>query len=464
MLHRLRPSAAHRGQPVLLATALSVALAGFALPGQAAVVGAAEPDAASVPAIFDSATVHEIDVSFDEAEYDAMIAAYRDTGDKEWIEATVTIDGVTYGHTGMRLKGNSSLMSLGGRGPGGGDPGQPGGGEPAGSATADEPERLPWLLRLDRTVEDQEHQGYTDLVVRSNRTATSLNEAVALDLLEQAGLASQDAVATRFSVNGGEPVLRLVIEHPDDTWQERVFGTDGALYKAEATGDFSYRGEDPDAYDEVFDQEAGEDVADLAPLIDFLRFINESDDGTFAAELPDRLDVESFATYLAMMELIDNRDDIDGPGNNAYLRYDPATRRFTVVPWDMNLAFGGMGGGFGGGFGGGDGRRPPTGIGRPTGSPAPDGFGRPDRDLMRPGGGRFERDNALVTRFHANATFEALYEERLAALRATLFSGGAAQEILDRWVGVLSAQATDLVDASTIGAEAAAIAERFGAA
>ena len=74
----------------------------------------------------------------------------------------------------------------------------------------------------------------------------------------------------------------------------------------------------------------------------FLQFLNESDDETFAAELPERLDVDAFARYLAMMDLVANFDDIDGPGNNAYLWYDVATEQFTVVPWDMNLAFGAL--------------------------------------------------------------------------------------------------------------------------
>ena len=73
----------------------------------------------------------------------------------------------------------------------------------------------------------------------------------------------------------------------------------------------------------MFDQEAGKDNADLTPLIEFLDFINNADDATFNAELPDRLDVDSFATYLAMEELLGNFDDIDGPGNNSYLYYDP---------------------------------------------------------------------------------------------------------------------------------------------
>src|SRR5690606_22203271 len=100
----------------------------------------------------------------------------------------------------------------------------------------------------------------------------------------------------------------------------------------------------------------------------------------------------SFATYLAMQDLLDNFDDINGPGNNAYLYWDTETEQFTVVPWDYNLAFGqrpmggGGGGDFGGGgpggdFGGGDrptppggtfpeGMEPPAGMEPPTGMDA----------------------------------------------------------------------------------------------
>ena len=431
--------------------------------------------AQDAPALFDSSTVHEIAVAYDQAGFDAMVVTYQETAQKDWIEATVTIDGSTYEDVGIRLKGNSSLMSLrggfGGRDTTGLEPGGVGG--PGGriGASADEPDRLPWLIRLDRNVDDQDHQGITEFVVRSNNSQTSLNEAVALDLLDAAGLASQQAAPTSFSVNGSEPVLRLIIENPNDAWQTASFEGDGALYKAESTGDWSYRGDDPGAYDEIFDQEAGKDVTDLAPLMALLQFINEADAATFAAELPERFDVDAFATYLAMMDLVDNFDDIDGPGNNAYLHWDAATGMFTIVPWDMNLAFGGMGGGRGpGGFGGDRGGRPPEGF-QPIGpdasiDPAASVDPRRVPDRAGPGmggpGGR-NRRNPLVEKLHADAGFEALYQERLTTLRAELYDGGVAQDILDRWTGVLTAEASGLVDEATITVESASIAEAFAA-
>ncbi|MEZ5261948.1 MAG: CotH kinase family protein [Acidimicrobiales bacterium] len=106
-----------------------------------------------------------------------------------------------------------------------------------------------------------------------------------------------------------------MVKHLDEDWEEASFAADGLLYKAESEGDYTYRGDDPAAYEDVFDQETGEE--DLTPLIEFLDFVNNSDDATFAAELDRYLDVEAFATYLAFEELIDNFDDIDGPGNNS---------------------------------------------------------------------------------------------------------------------------------------------------
>ncbi len=439
-----------------------------------------DADDADDVSAFDSSVVHAFEVQFDEDDYDAMIATYQETGDKEWIEATVTIDGTTFERVGLRLKGNSSLAGLGGAGGLGRFPGptaadtgdsipatddtdveteRTGGLVEFGGASADEPQSLPWLIRLDEFVEDQTYVGYEDFVVRSNNTETALNEAVTLALLTEAGLASQDAIATRFSVNDSDAVLRLVIEHPDDDeWYETSFEGDGALYKAESTGDWSYRGDDPASYDEVFDQEGGSDVADLTPLIEFLDFVNNSDDATFDAELADRLDVDAFATYLAMMELVGNTDDIDGPGNNAYLWWDAETGQFTVVPWDMNLALG-SGMGFPGGQGGPanfpDGAEPPAGgfpqdLGEFPGGTLPDG-------AMPRGGGFGGRSNPLVERFLANEEFNALYESRLAELTEQLIASGDAESVLADWVDLLQTQASDLVTTETIQSESSVI-------
>ncbi|GAA1436607.1 hypothetical protein GCM10009641_36440 [Mycobacterium cookii] len=429
---------------VALATMAVLALGGCAsIPNGSAVattgVTSATQTVADGTGVWDAATVHDISIDVDESAVATMIATYLETDEKEWIEATVTIDGETYDSVGLRLKGNSSLRGV--------------------SADADAAD-LPWLIRLDTFVDGQQLDGSSELVVRSNTSETALNEAVALDLLAEAGLASEHAVATSFSVNGGDARLRLVVQNLDEDWEEENFMTDGILYKAEAGGDWTYRGDDPEAYTDVFDQETGDD--DLTPLIDFLEFVNTSSDEQLAAGLPERLDVQAFARYLAFEEVIDNFDDIDGPGNNSYLRYDATTGGFTVVAWDHNLAFGAgpAGGAPGGGTAGADGERPAPPEGErpamPEGErPGAPGGERPDRGEGGTGG--TGEANVLVERFTAVEEWADLVEQARTDLVEELYDSGYAEEVLDQWVSVLTEQAGGLVDAATVEEEADAI-------
>ncbi len=423
--------------------------------------------------LFDPSFVHEISMTYHAKDYDAMIATLKESGTKEWIQATVTIDARTYRNVGIRLKGNSSLMGVGGfrppdaMFPGLGDAGpitdanlggllgetsattdassapasttseptdefRPGNFGPGSFGVgADEPEKLPWLIRLDKYVDGQNHLGETALVVRSNSSTTALNEAVALELLGQADLATQRYTFSSFAVNDRAPVLRLAIEHPNDAWMNRTLGA-GRLYKADSSGDYSYRGDDPSAYKDAWDQDGG--ANDLTPLIEFLRFANDTLDATFEKELPTRLDVDAFARYLAIEELFGNWDDIDGPGNNSYLYYDVAKKQMTVVAWDHNLALG---------------------VG-PAGMPG--GF---PRDLPNGNPGFPGKKNALVDRFHQVASFEAKYTAALEQLRVGLFDSGAASSELDRMTKTLIASAANVVSPATVTEEANAIRASF---
>ncbi|NHC24318.1 hypothetical protein G6553_14195 [Nocardioides sp. IC4_145] len=394
--------------------------------------------------VWDSDTVHDVSVKVDDDAVAAMIDTYQESGDKEWIEASVTLDGTTFDRAGLRLKGNSSLRGV---------------------EDGADPTDLPWLIRLDEFVDGQQLDGWTDFVVRSNSTETALNEAVALDLLAEAGLASEHAVATSFSVNGGQARLRLVVQALDEAWEAENFTTEGSLYKSEAEGDWSWRGDDPDAYTDVFDQETGED--DLDPLIDLLDFLNNSSDEEFREGLGERLDIEAFARYLAFEELVGNFDDIDGPGNNSYLRHDAETGGFTVVAWDHNLAFGAgpSGGGRRSGEPGG-GRRDgmpesPSGE-RPEGMhEIPDGERPEGMPGEMPGGGGDGgiggRTHVLVERFTAVEEWADLVEEAKVDLTEGLYDSGHAEDVITRWADLLARQADELVDPDVVSAEADAI-------
>ncbi|WP_223884105.1 VTC domain-containing protein [Micromonospora craniellae] len=226
-------------------------------------------------------------------------------------------------------------------------------------------------------------------------------------------------------------------------------------------------------------------------------------DTEFDEQLADRVDVESFARYVAWQNLLLNFDDMSGPGRNYYLWYDLTSKKFTVVGWDYNLTFSGDAGQgpheqgrLGGGFRGGGATRPMTGqqdaenegaappgftapgtdppavaadtpdarpdrAGRPdTGGPgdAGPGNGRPDnagRGDGGPGGGGpggagpgGGGGHLLKERFLARETFTQVYEDAYRELYRQVYADGAALAALDGITEVLSS--VDGQDAQTV--------------
>ena len=510
--------------------------------------GSGEPRATDGQ-FFTMDVVHTIEVTYDSGAYEEMLATFEKSQEKDWVKADVTIDGQEFKDVGLRLKGNSSLRSLSGGDKGFGGRGGPwqaqsggvgdleGGGaqsgipgdagnaddmvglvdEGDGTANAEEPEGLPWLIRLDKYVGGQTYSGRSDFVVRGNNTESSLNEAVALAMLSEAGVPAQQAAFTAFTINGSEPKLRLVVDVPDDElWTEDVFGG-GLTYKADSGGDYSYRGDNADSYIDVFSQRSGAD--NMTPVIDFLDFLFNATDEEFASELPGQFDVDGFVSYLALQDLIRNSDAIDGPGNNSYLHFDEATGTMSVVAWDHNLAFGGVGGMRPGGSLGGqmgaqsggdqnwpggpyggaihegaelpDGMRPPDGMeppegleppvpgelpgeaAAPTSAPSPidaqSGAGQaaaelPDRQVGQErgfpngdggrGGPMMNKENPLVARFLENDEFKAKYEAKLKEYAESLVDSGFAEDTLDAYTSLLKEQASDLIASGTVDQDA----------
>lgn len=472
---------------------------------------------------WDQKSIHTLSVVFDEDDYDEMIEAYASSQEKNWIEADVEIDGKVFTKAGMKLKGNSSLRSLaGGQGQGGGPGGAaasdgggdsasdgggdaaasdtsseasdgggasdaggsaaggaPGGDEGDGSISKDDPTGLPWMIRLDKYTDGQSYSGRSRFVVRGNNTETSMNEAVALDVLALAEVPAEKYAFTRFSANGADAQLRLVLDVPDDDqWNDDAFDGTGATLKADSEGDYSYRGDTADDYEDAFDAKFVADDLDeddvFAALGGFLKFVNDSEDDEFASGLDERFDVDGFATYLAVQELVQNTDDIDGPGNNSYLHYDPSSKKWSVVAWDQNLSFGGMGMGGGGGDdttgdsaaasdGGGDDASDSDAA---AGGQMPGGGQMPDQGEMPQGGGQGSGaggggmgGNILAERFMDDDTFSDLFDSTLASVRKSVYTSGDATQRVKTLSSLLTKDASDLVSSDDITSDAKTITD-----
>ncbi|MEU5553703.1 CotH kinase family protein [Micromonospora sp. NPDC047793] len=476
--------------------------------------GLVTQDIAGTVDLFDETVAHRITLVFRDADYQRMLDTFYAEGEKDYIEADLVVDGTSVPSVGIRLKGNSTLRSLsrngetpqggpggaapdgagpmppgadrGGAGPlpdggdrGGAGPLPDGGGMSRISLQAEEPENLPWLIRFDEYVHGRRYQGHREISVRvagMGGGSTVLNEAVTLDLLGDAGEVAQEYAYTSFTVNDRPTTARLVVEHPDENFTAKIDGS-GVLYKALATGSFTDQGDDPTAYDDDFKQITMKGSQDLQPVIDLIRWVENASDTEFDEHLADRVDVESFARYVAWQNLLLNFDDMSGPGRNYYLWYDLTSKKFTVVGWDYNLAFSGDAGQgpheqgrLGGGFRGGGATR--TMPGQPEGAPGaadtmPERADRPDtgeprtggREGGRPGGGGPAGGwpggggpggggHLLKERFLASETFTKVYEDAYREIYRQVYADGSALAALDGITEVLSS--VDGQDAQTV--------------
>jgi spore coat protein CotH len=269
--------------------------------------------------------------------------------------------------------------------------------------------KIPFLIKFDEFVPGQTYQGYTKLALRTygiTYDEAMLEEPLTNYAFEVMGLPATQTAYAGLQINDEAEVLYVLSEVVDDpVYLARNFSNpDGVLYKAEVGSSLTYVNEDPSSYTRSFSQGTRVNDADLAPLIAFSRFLTQSDDATFESELPDTLDVDSFATYLALTSLLVNNDSIAGMNNNYYLYYDDLAGGFTLLYWDGNESLGGLG------------------MGASTNAD----IYFENVQSMR--GGMGGSQNILLERFLAIPSFRQLYEEKLQLVYEQIFLSGALTE------------------------------------
>lgn len=91
-------------------------------------------------------------------------------------------------------------------------------------------------------------------------------------------------------------------------------------------------------YIEAVELKTNENCPDHSALFHFLDILNNESDETFLAEIEKVLDVDKTLRFLAVSTLIVHLDNYLGLGHNYYL-YE-VDGKFTLIPWDLNEAFG----------------------------------------------------------------------------------------------------------------------------
>ena len=203
------------------------------------------------------------------------------------------------------------------------------------------------LVKFDQFVEDQRYQGFSAVAIRSygaGQDAALLNEPITNEVFRLMGQVAPRTAYAGVKINDQAEKLYSLAEQINQTYIETYFpDTEGVLYKAEMGADFKYLGEDPSAYVRFYNQKTLINDADMAPLTAFTKFLTESSDTEFESELPQRFNVDGFATYLAVNNLLVNVDSLADMGNNFYIFYNADTERVDILYWDGNESLGKLG-------------------------------------------------------------------------------------------------------------------------
>lgn len=287
--------------------------------------------------IFQDDTVNEINIEIDEDDWQDML---DNPLEEEYHKANITINGETVGNVAIRTKGNNSLTSV---------------------ASSDS-DRYSFKIDFDYYDNNGNYYGLKKLCLNNNYSDnSSMREYISYKIMGELGLDVPQCGYSNITVNGEEWGLYLAVEPVDEVFLAEHFAdATGDLYKPEGqegTGaDLVYDGDDISSYTGL-NLKTNEDTSDGKKIIALMKALEDGEN------LEDLLDVESALKYIAANVALANFDSYLGNTTHNYYLYEE-DGYFTVIPWDMNLAFGGFGGGevdiyeptsqSMGGFGGGD--------------------------------------------------------------------------------------------------------------
>lgn len=234
------------------------------------------------------------------------------------VPGTFRWNDVTVRNVGVRYKGNSS-------------------------SAPDSPFKRSFLISLAEFTPGQRFLGLRHVALDNGIQFGGLfGEHLITDVLRGVGVKASRCNYARVVLNGKPAGVYVNVERIDRSFLARHFDSDrGPLFKVDEGGpgaDLQFIGGDAAVYRKTFELQAGDDAEASAALVDFVRVA--SGPTTTGAELEQRLDVEAFLKTTAVLLLAGAWDQYTGwSPHNFYLYRNPGDRRWTYIPWDLDVGF-----------------------------------------------------------------------------------------------------------------------------
>lgn len=313
------------------------------------------PELGYAETLFDSSRVHIIDIQVTEPDWEGL---KKDALSKECIDGTVTIDGETMYHVGVRTKGNSTLLFNAAKGW----------------------DRFSLVLEFDAFQESQRYQGLDTLSLYNNMfDASCMKTYLCYELMRSMGVPAPLCSFAAVHVNGEFVGLYAASEIFSESFVLRNFGYDyGQIYKPEQfdiaaimTGEIqnakinleglsggsitidsmlaidndavrlAYLGESLYAYEDIWRNASFNiGVSDKERLVNALRTLAEGDDPESV------VDLDQLARYFAVNTFVLNTDCYTTSMAHNYGLYEK-DGVLSMLPWDYDVALGNIGSEFG---------------------------------------------------------------------------------------------------------------------
>lgn len=270
--------------------------------------------------MFDKATIGEIRIKVAAQNWSDMLDSMRIYGGG-MLTGSATIDGASYDGIGIRFRGDKSYVTG--------------------------LKRNPFLIKLDYTNANQNHQGYTSIKLSAAVRDPSMVREMLFHEIAGQYMPSSKTAYTKLYINDEYIGIFVDVETIGSQFLKDNFGADnGALFKAGVDekpenlpasckqnifGSLEYE-DNIDCYKGNFEIHSASGWSELQELTRVLAHDPKEADKV--------LDVDNALWMLALNDVMVNLSSYSGNYSVNYYLYRDANGRFQPVHWDLNLAFG----------------------------------------------------------------------------------------------------------------------------
>ncbi|WP_324729463.1 CotH kinase family protein [Lysinibacillus fusiformis] len=268
--------------------------------------------------VFNKNKVTTVDIEIAEEDWADML---ENAAEEELKQADITVNGQKIENVAIRTKGNLSLRSV----------------------VNSDSDRYSLKIDFDYYDDTQSLYGLKKLNLNNNYSdSTLMREYISYELMEQMGLPTPAHSYMYVTVNGEERGLFLGVEAVDETFLANNYGSNnGFLFKPDGTGsDLKYISDDMTDYTGI-GLKTNKNNMDQSKFVEMLDAINNGGD------IEKYLDVDEMLRYFAVNTALVNLDSYQGNMKHNYYLYEQ-NGKFSIIPWDYNMSFGGFGAGGGG--------------------------------------------------------------------------------------------------------------------